>query len=643
MKIYSKSLLLPFLVLLAVATGLGSCKKYLNKSPLADINEQEAFKNFRNFQGFTEELYGCIPVLTAVGSHNNWNFGEDEMWEPTENRMLSYYIDNGDFFGWNSSSVIFGSYFRNGGNPSSQGNGDKGALWGLAWYAIRKANIGIANLDLMVDATEEEKNLIAGQLYFFRGWFHLMLMQTWGGLPYVDHVLPTDETPKLPRLNYQATADKVTADLQKASELLPVNWDLTTVGRQTEVSEGNRYRPNKVMALSFLGKNLLLAGSPLMNRESTGSSTYNTEYCKKAADVFGQVLKMCEESGQYKLAHFDNYPQVFYTRNQREALPGTIRSGDSKINEAILLEGLAGAGGRFRWNQITDYRPPTIVMNGIKVYPTANYVDLYGMANGMPIKDPEKADPVSGYDPEYPWRNRDPRFYHDIVIDGEKMVNDIARVGNDEQRQYASLFTGGKYRTLNPNKAVFTGYMLTKFFPRMLNDWDGNLDGNTVVLSLLRLPDVYLMYAEAASEAYNSPMGKAPGYNKTAVDAVNFVRNRPGLGVGPVAAEFLVSQDAFRTEYRRERAVELAFEGHRFLDLRRWLQLIDRPYTYKKGIEFDRATPNAQIYANPRAARVRNFRETILFERKFTERHYWFPFIISDANLYADFKQNPGW
>lgn len=634
MKKYSSTILLPFIILLGMAIGEVSCKKYLDKSPLADIDETEAFKNFRNFQGFTEELYGCIPLITGIGSHNNWNFGDEEMWEPTETRLLAYNIDQGDYWGWNTA--IFGSWFKNGGNPApgnSNDRGVKGNLWGLSWYGIRKANIGLANLDRLTEATQEEKDLIAGQLYFFRGWYHFMLMQYWGGLPYIDTALPADVTPKLPRLNYQQTADKVALDLQRAADLLPINWDDLTAGQAT--SGNNNYRANKIMALAFLGKNLLLAGSPLMNRESTGNASYNIEYCKKAADVLGQALQLIESTGRYELANFTDYPKLFYTHNQGGAVPG--------LKEAIMLENLADVGGRFRWNQVNDYRPMTINPSGIKVYPTANYVDLYGMANGLPIPNPEQADPESGYDPEYPWRGRDPRFYNDIVIDGEKCVNNPSYVGNNEFRQYASLYTGGLYRTDNATKRVFTGYMFTKFIPRLTNDYDGFRDNNAVALSLMRLADVYLLYAEAASEGYNSPAGKAPGYSKTAVDAVNFIRNRPGLGVGSVAAKFLISQDAFRNEYRRERAVELAFEGHRFVDLRRWLLLTQRPYTYKKGIEFDRAMPNAQVYADPRNARVANFRETVLFERQLGERHYWFPFLVSDANMYPEFPQNPGW
>ena len=86
---------------------------------------------------------------------------------------------------------------------NSQERSDKGNLWKLCWYGIRKANIGIANLGNLVSATEEERNLIEGQLYFFRGWFHFMLMEWWGGMPYVDQVLPPDVAPALSRLTWQ--------------------------------------------------------------------------------------------------------------------------------------------------------------------------------------------------------------------------------------------------------------------------------------------------------------------------------------------------------------------------------------------------------------------------------------------------------
>ncbi len=629
MKYTFRKIILPVLVLV-VTLSLSSCKKYLERSPLANITDEEPFKNFRNFQGFTEELYNCIPMLSGNEYHSSFNLGEDELWEVGETRLIAYSIDQGDYWGWNTA---YYNFFRTGGTSSNNDRFQKGKLWGLSWYGIRKANIGIANLDKLTEATQEEKDLIAGQLYFFRAYLHFTLMEYWGGLPYVDQVLPSDQPIRLPRLNYHATADKATADFQKAVELLPVDWDQTTVGKQT--LGANNIRINKIMALGYLGKNLLWAGSPLMNRESTGNSAYNAEYCKKAAEAFGQALQICETTGRYELAPFSQYTELFYTFNKNGQLPG--------LKEAIFYEGLAEAAGRWRWNQVNDYRPPTLLPSGIKVYPTANYVHYYGMANGLPIPDASQPDPQSGYDPEYPWRNRDPRFYHDIVFDGERCVVNPANVGNDQYRQYASLYTNGFLRTAGNQKRVVTGYMQSKFVSKLLNDWDGYRENNVAVITLMRLADVYLLYAEAVANGYGTPQSKSTNFGLTAEQAVNKIRTR--AGVGNVAAKFLASTPEFMNELRRERAVELSFEGHRFVDLRRWLLLTQRPYTLKKGIEFDRAmdVPNSVLYTDPKNGRVRNFRETVLFERQYEQRHYWFPFLLSDVNIYADFKQNPGW
>lgn len=618
-----------FSIFLTGTFGIFSCTEYLDKAPESDIGDTEAFENFRNFQGFTEELYSSIPLFTAESWHNNWNLGDDEFWEPNETRMFAYNVEQGDFWAWskpgcwtNFSNIYMGAGERE----------NKGDIWGLSWYAIRKANVGIENLDKLVNATDEEKDLIAGQLYFFRGWFHFLLMQYWGGLPYIDYAIPSDAVFRLPRLSYQETAEKVAVDFQTAADLLPIDWDDTETGKAT--LGNNNLRINKIMALAYLGKNLLWAGSPLMNEESTGVSGYNTDYCIRAANAFAEALELTESTARYSLAPFDKYSQLFYTYNQGDRIPG--------LNEAIFMENLIDFDHRWRWNQVNDYRPTTIIASGLKVYPTANYVDFYGMANGLPISDPEKADAESGYDPEYPWKNRDPRFYHDIIFDGVKCALNTGGTLREDQ-QYASLYTGGTYRSADGIRGALTGYLNSKFTSKLLNDWDGYKDGNVMVLSLMRLADVYLMYAEAAAIGFGSPEGKADGYGKTAVDAVNFIRDR--AGVGHVADKFLGSTESFISEVRRERAVELAFEGHRFVDLKRWKLLIVKPYTLKKAVEFDRADdiPSTELYKNPEEGHVLNLRETVLHERQYGVKHYWFPFLTEDVNLYEEFKQNPGW
>ena len=102
------------------------------------------------------------------------------------------------------------------------------------------------------------------------------------------------------------------------------------------------------------------------------------------------------------------------------------------------MENIKDYSGRWRWNMVNDFRPQSIEYSGIKCYPTANYVNYYGMQNGYPINDMTKADAESGYDPTHPWKNRDPRFYKTIMFDGVKWKSTGGAGGT------AELFTGGR-------------------------------------------------------------------------------------------------------------------------------------------------------------------------------------------------------
>ena len=289
------------------ALSLTSCSDWLEKTPDSTVSEEDAYKNFTNFQGFVEELYNCIPDFGNAYWSNSFNWGEDEIMATGVTYHYGYKIDLGDFWGWQSNHDGWGSGWMDRSTSSSTSTDRmKKSLWPLAWYGIRKADLGLANLDKMKDATDEEKNLIAGQLYFFRGWFYFELMQYFGGLPYIKTALAADQQFTLPRLNYQQTADSAAVDFNKAASLLPIDWDNTTVGKNT--SGNNQLRINKIMALGYLGKDLLWAGSPLMNKESTGKATYNTDYCKKAADAFGELLNFVETGQtQYSLVSFSNF------------------------------------------------------------------------------------------------------------------------------------------------------------------------------------------------------------------------------------------------------------------------------------------------------------------------------------------------
>jgi hypothetical protein len=155
----------------------------------------------------------------------------------------------------------------------------------------------------------------------------------------------------------------------------------------------------------------------------------------------------------------------------------------------------------------------------------------------------------------------------------------------------------------------------------------------------MRLADVYLMYAEATA-VIGGRDGKSSKCNLTSVDAINKLRDR--VGAGHVDAGF--SGTAYMDEVRRERAVELMFEGHRFNDLQRWLLLTEAPYTQKYSHEFTRVHDDDWYKKNdPRDAEVVGLKKELILERAFDTKHYWFPLPDSEVYLYADFPQNPGW
>ena len=608
--------------------SMTSCTDYLDKAPETDYEANDPYKNFTNFQGFVEELYNCVPVVSNSEYHTCFNYGEEDYWEPQETRLQTLNVDNGDFWGW---TTAYYGYPRSGGSYGTSGENsrrDKGDLWTNAWYGIRKCNEGIANLNVLTGATQEERDLIEGQLYFFRAWFHFMIMEWWGGMPYVDTVLPTTVNPTLPRLTWQECAEKCVADFEHAEDLLPIDWDDTTAGKVT--LGRNNMRINKIMCLAYKGKTLLWAGSPLMNWSSGGSREYNQELCQRGAEALGEALALTESTGRYELAPFDQYNDIFLVHNSGGRLNG--------VNEAIFQENLIDYSSRWRWNMVNDFRPQSIEASGIKCFPTANYVNYFGMQNGYPLpEDITQADAESGYDPTHPWKGRDPRFYKVIMFDGVQYKSGAKGAGTTVE-----LFTNGKDSEEKDGlKGCFTGYMNMKLCPQFMNTTDGYKENNIMVLNLMRLADVYMMYAEAAAVGYGSPQGKASTYSLTAEQALNKIRDR--ACVEHVLPQFLTNTETFLSEVRRERAVELAFEGFRFMDLRRWMLLTQRPYTLKTKIEFDRADPDNYNYDAPEENPIRNLQEVTLLERNYTDRHYWYPILRDDVQMYEGFGQNPGW
>lgn len=597
--------------ILFLVLGMVSCRKYLDKAPEASISEKDVFVNFKNFQGFVEEMYCCLPDMSKSTWNGEWNTADDILSTTNANYRLNAEFDNGNYWAWKTNGGGWdNSWLDDNGAKTDPNESHNKGLWPLSWYGIRKANIGLANLDKMVDATQEEKDIIKGQLLFFRGFFHFQLMSFWGGLPYIDKVISGSDKMDLPRLNYRETALRAAKDFEDAAAVLPANWDKTQVGQAT--LGNNNQRVTKSVALAYKGKDLLYAASPMMNQESTGNNSYDIELCKQAADAFYRTLKLSDNGdAYYQLLPFANYTNNWYTISSYGKQPGYPE---------VLFGPPTFASWESRWSLVNMFIPPPLGGEAGISSPAANYVDNFGMANGLPIDASG-----SGYNINDPWTGRDPRFYIDITYDGLRMIQGN---GGDPAYRYANLYNGGNLR--RDNDCSRSGYLVHKFVTFKCNSVDNEWNNINIIIPYLRLADVYLMYAEAVLQGYGSPQSSVPGY-LTAQQAVDRVRQR--AGVPGVDARYLGSKDDFMGELIRERAVELAFEGLRWHDLRRWGIAGDKKYKEKTVVDFDRGPDGKPL----------NLRERVVVTRVFEKKHNWLPLPTDQVNLYPSFGQNPGW
>ena len=241
--------------------------------------------------------------------------------------------------------------------------------------------------------------------------------------------------------------------------------------------------------------------------------------------------------------------------------------------------------------------------------PTQNLVDAFEMKNGKSIDDP-----TSGYDPQNPYANRDSRLASIVAVNGEVWPNDTL-----------ATYVGGA-NSSSTTYGTPTSYYLKKYVNK------GTIIKNTGASSFyhiwvtFRLGEFYLDYAEAALNATKSGYAVPEGCSMTAAQAINMIRKRAGQ---PDIATDL-SFDAFKKKYENERFVELAFEGHRFYDLRRWKEAPD----YLKTIRKMTITKNADGKMS--------FAPGVLETRQWNDAWYLFPLPQKDA-LNCGYKQNPGY
>jgi hypothetical protein len=378
--------------------------------------------------------------------------------------------------------------------------------------------------------TSVGKNLYYGQTLFLRAYFNFEMLKRYGGYPLVKKALSTNEELQIPRSYYDACVDYIVALCDEAAGLLPLSHADSQLGRAT-----------KGAALALKCRVLLYAASPLFNDPSKPDDhpehgKYDPGKWEKAAAAAAEVMNLKNTNG-------NNVYSLYTAGTGYDAFFYTLTS-----NSEIILSKMSAAS-----NTVERLNGPVSITNGEGgTCPTLELVNDYEMITGVPFdwNNPEHA--------ANPFSNRDPRFAKSILYNGATWMNNMV----------IETFDGGK--DLAGNKATRSGFYLRKFL-NVNARWNAPTGTTQHCFPLLRYGEILLNYAEAMNEAYG-PDADPETYGMTARAAVQLIRKRAGLTANtdlslnvPVG-----NQNGMRDAIRHERRIELAFEEHRHLDVRRW-------------------------------------------------------------------------
>ncbi len=560
------------LSLFVVAVLAGSGCTDLEREVVVGLDKEQVTKSFEYTKNRINAVYEGLP--------SGFN--------PIGGAMLSSATDDAEFTRESSSVQRF-----NTGNWNALSNPDD--MWYHYYRAIFNANLFLEtsdNVDLDVyrlDPSPSAQKIFANRLIeierwkseaiMLRAYFYFELVRRYGGVPIITRTYDTDEEyESINRSTLDECIQFISDQCDLAANRLPSadKYPLSQLGKVT-----------KGAAMALKSRVLLYAASELFNNKSWAEGFERPELIISQKQdriekwqAAAKAAKAVIDLPEYRLSV--SYENLFNTYNSPEIILAR-REGSSnyfeKINYPIGYD--LGRSGNT---------------------PTQNLVDAYEMVDGTAFDwdDPEHSSA--------PYLNRDPRFYFTVMTNGTEFKN-----------RPIEAWTGGRDGK-GTAQASRTGYYLKKYVNPSLNLLQNESSVHTWIL--IRLGEIYLNYAEALNE-YDPGNPDIKSY----VDAVR-ARNgveMPGLSEG-------LSQSEMRERIRNERRIELAFEGHRYWDVRRWMKGTEYFGTPIQGVEITKIDSTSFQY------------ELINVEsRVWNSEMYLYPIPESEILQMSDWEQNPNW
>lgn len=382
-------------------------------------------------------------------------------------------------------------------------------IWGAYYGYIKDCNIFFDNIERVQTIDNPMRDWLIGEVTFFRAYYYMELINNYGGVPLITERFQIDDPDMmLERNSYEECSKFVVEEFKKAANLLPERWWGEDFGRVT-----------KGAALAMKSRMLLYMASPLWNKSNDKAKW------EAAADAAKKVIDM-----DYSLD--SDYKGLFLDPMSPEIIFQRIYNTEY--------------GNYYDW-----YNSP----NGWSGYSCTavlqEMVDSYEMEDGT-MPDPALYAAAT----DDPWANRDPRLYASVVCDGQLFRGKEVEFWVNEDGMTGGIDSEFGKDAWNYSK---THYTIRKFMDESLTaSWS---DKGKQPWVYCRLSEIYLNYAEAL---YHT------GDEEGAREYVNYVRERARGGKTGILPDITESGDALLAKIQHERRVELAFEEHRFYDVRRW-------------------------------------------------------------------------
>jgi hypothetical protein len=652
---------LNYIILFIGILLFSNCSDYLNVVPDGTATLETAFSNRINSEKFFYGCYNYLPNMADAFAYPGFIAGGDEIWFDVDNNMKG---NNGARIAQGQQNITdpYHNYW----------DGAQGGK--RMWIGIRDCNIFLENIDQVPDLSKTEAARWKAEVKILKAYFHFFLLQLYGPIPIMDKNIEVSATPEQVRVHREPVDDVIEYIVNLIDETVP---DLPPSITEISTETG---RITQAIALAIKAKALVWSASPLFNgsyvyyqnfKDKRGvqliANNANPETVQARWERAAVAVKSAIDAAHVAGHSLYRYPVGYDIMSETTALKYTLRGC---VTERFTTNREVIWACTNNNNQFQNWCTPkmyTSYAGTAELSATLKMAETYYTKNGIPIDedpywdyehryetltntitepetDPE-ADPEAEVEVDsYAWHHhyigagettaklnyyREPRFYAHLCFD--RGIYELLANKDDEQELVIKNRSGDVHGLVFQDSHPSTGYFLKKLVSFRIPTNTQAPNPYRFSMPIIRLADLYLLYAEALNESKSTPDTEVYAW-------VDSIRHRAGLDGVVKSWEFAkdpgkpANKEGMREIIKRERQIELSFEGQRPFDLRRWCDAEKYMNEPVRGWDFQ-------------GQKLEDYYLTRVYfsNRKFTYKDYLWPLRTSTLVVNSNLVQNPGW